>query len=153
MLAATPLSCCIYSGAAGSSMCSDLPETQERELLWLVSKKTWTRFGRDHHLLRSGACRTSRTVCRYGAMRIFGMGTGRRGFRSSTIVPGPAPYFRPYSRNDDGGDQIHPRLARNAGRPPFQKGPAEKLPITISWSPPVAVPSLANSQLSPARSI
>jgi GH3 auxin-responsive promoter len=30
------------------------------------------------------------------------MDTGRRGFRSSTIVPGPAPYFRPYSRNDDG---------------------------------------------------
>jgi GH3 auxin-responsive promoter len=69
------------------------------------------------------------------------MGIGRRGFRNSTIAPGPAPYFRPYSRNDDGGDQIHPLLARNAGRPAFRRAPAEKLPITISWSTPVAVPS------------
>jgi len=48
---------------------------------------------------------------------------------------------------------INTHVSTIALRPAFQRAPAEKLPITMSWSTPIAVRRRANSRRLPARSM
>lgn len=96
MLAATPLAL-LYAQWRNWQLNMQRPaETQERELLSLVREAASTRFGRDHHFASIRSVKEFQDRVPIRTYEDFGMGTGKRSFPNSTIVPGRAPY--PISR-------------------------------------------------------